>query len=69
MKTVAVLLASWWFFHEPMTPRKLLGMTLAVAGMAAYGHSMANKNGGSTAKRVEDEADVCVRLIKSGKKA
>lgn len=69
MKTVAVLLVSWWFYHEPMIPRKLLGMTLAVAGMAAYGHSMANKNGGSTAKGDEDEADVCVTLVKSGKNA
>jgi hypothetical protein len=38
-KTVLVLLASWWVFQEPMIPRKLLGMALAVVGMAAYGHA------------------------------
>jgi hypothetical protein len=38
-KTVLVLLCSWLVLHEPMTPRKLLGIGLAVTGMAAYGHA------------------------------
>lgn len=38
-KTILVLLASWWVFKEPMVPRKMLGMLLAVAGMAAYGQA------------------------------
>lgn len=48
-KTIAVLLASWWVFHEPMVPRKLLGIALAVAGMTAYGHAAASA--ASTAAR------------------
>lgn len=36
-KTVLVLLASWLALGEPLSPRKALGMLLAVAGMVAYG--------------------------------
>lgn len=38
-KTILVLLASWVVFQEPMTPRKLCGMALAVAGMVGYGYA------------------------------
>jgi hypothetical protein len=40
-KTVLVLLASWLLLQEPVSMRKLLGMCLAVAGMAAYGDATA----------------------------
>jgi solute carrier family 35, member E3 len=36
-KTVLVLLASWLVMGESLSPRKALGMLLAVAGMVAYG--------------------------------
>jgi solute carrier family 35 protein E3 len=36
-KTVLVLLASWLVLGESLSPRKALGMLLAVAGMVAYG--------------------------------
>jgi solute carrier family 35 protein E3 len=36
-KTVLVLLASWLALGEALSPRKALGMLLAVAGMVAYG--------------------------------
>lgn len=64
-KTIAVLLASWWVFHEPMIPRKLLGMALAVAGMTAYGHSMAQNltRGGSKPKTEEAEPDVRATVV------
>lgn len=65
-KTIAVLLASWWVFHEPMVPRKLLGMALAVAGMSAYGHSMAKKNGSSKPKSEAPEADVRATVVVAG---
>ncbi|WIA29992.1 hypothetical protein OEZ86_000090 [Tetradesmus obliquus] len=45
-KTVLVLLTSWWVLHEPMSPRKAMGMMLAVAGMVAYGYF--NSSSGSS---------------------
>lgn len=36
-KTILVLLTSWVLFSEVMTLRKVLGMSLAVTGMVAYG--------------------------------
>jgi drug/metabolite transporter (DMT)-like permease len=36
-KTVMVLLGGWAFYGDSITRRKLLGMTLAVAGMVWYG--------------------------------
>jgi hypothetical protein len=68
-KTILVLLASWWVFHEPMIPRKLLGMALAVAGMAAYGHAaMQRGNAAQRAKKLKDaaEADVTARVLVPG---
>jgi len=37
-KTVLVLLISWLYLGEHMSLRKLLGIVLAVAGMAGYGY-------------------------------
>jgi solute carrier family 35 protein E3 len=37
-KTILVLLISCLALHEPMPPRKLLGMVLAVTGMVLYGY-------------------------------
>lgn len=55
-KTILVLLASWWVFHEPMVPRKLLGMALAVVGMTAYGHAAMRRssNAQKQAKKLKD---------------
>lgn len=36
-KTVLVLLGGWLFLGDALSQRKLLGMTLAVAGMVWYG--------------------------------
>lgn len=36
-KTILVLLISWLALGESMSPKKLMGMALAVAGMVAYG--------------------------------
>jgi hypothetical protein len=36
-KTVMVLLGGWAFYGDSITRHKLLGMTLAVAGMVWYG--------------------------------
>lgn len=60
-KTILVLLASWWVFNEPMVPRKLLGMALAVVGMSAYGHAAVQRSSNAQkqqAKRLKDGADV-----------
>lgn len=59
-KTILVLLASWWVFHEPMIPRKLLGMSLAVVGMAAYGHAAMRRSSSSQKqpKKLRDGSDV-----------
>ncbi|KAL6768234.1 CGL7 [Auxenochlorella protothecoides x Auxenochlorella symbiontica] len=40
-KTVMVLLGGWLFLGDELSPRKLLGMTLAVAGMVWYGKASA----------------------------
>lgn len=37
-KTVMVLLGSSLFLHEDMSARQVLGMSLAVVGMIAYGY-------------------------------
>ncbi|CAI5474318.1 unnamed protein product [Closterium sp. Yama58-4] len=36
MKTIAILLLGWVVFKDPLTPKSLLGMLLAVAGMVLY---------------------------------
>lgn len=57
-KTIFVLLASWWVFKEPMVPRKMLGMLLAVAGMAAYGQAaMRHSNAKQKSKQQKDASD------------
>lgn len=65
-KTILVLLASWWVFHEPMIPRKLLGMALAVVGMTAYGHA-AMRRSSAPQKAIKDkdklEPDVVARVL------
>jgi hypothetical protein len=72
-KTILVLLASWWVFHEPMVPRKLLGMGLAVVGMTAYGHAAMRRSNASKAAKVvkeKSEADVFARvLVPAGREA
>lgn len=40
-KTVMVLLGGWLFLGDELSSRKLLGMTLAVAGMVWYGKASA----------------------------
>eukprot|EP00775_Hariotina_reticulata_P007870 gene7870-8066_t len=66
-KTILVLLVSWWVFGESMTPRKLSGMALAVAGMVMYGWAAKQQNTtragastsvGSTAQQEDQQAAV-----------
>jgi hypothetical protein len=47
-KTVLVLLTSWWVLHEPMSPRKAMGMALAVAGMVSYGYFNSSSSSSSS---------------------
>ncbi|GJP79663.1 hypothetical protein CLOP_g9867 [Closterium sp. NIES-67] len=40
MKTIAILLLGWAVFKDPLTPKVLFGMLLAVAGMVLYSWSV-----------------------------
>lgn len=42
-KTVLVLLVGWLLLGDTMSIRKLLGMVIAVTGMAVYGYYSSQK--------------------------
>jgi drug/metabolite transporter (DMT)-like permease len=52
-KTVLVLLTSWWVLHEPMSPRKAMGMALAVAGMVSYGYFNSSSSSSSSSSSLD----------------
>lgn len=52
-KTILVLLISWLVLHEPMSGRKMLGMTLAVIGMISYGHFNSKAASAASVKAAE----------------
>ncbi|GBF98779.1 hypothetical protein Rsub_11361 [Raphidocelis subcapitata] len=52
-KTILVLLISWLVLHEPMSGRKMFGMSLAVVGMISYGHFNSKAAAAAAVKNAE----------------